>query len=348
MVLLCLSANVGAAGVADFADAEAVLRQAKVPGDGPALLAFFRQRTLTPTNQARLADLIKKLGHDDFATRLKAHRELLAAGPSALDLLRHAEKNPDPEIARRAQRIVAQLNAGDDLTLLAAAARVLGQRKPAGAVQGLLAYLPFVHNEDVEEAMFDALAAAGLSGGKADPPLTRALTAQNPALRSAAAFVLARLPRQRPAVRRLLSDSKVKVRFHAARALFLAGDHGAVGVLIGLLEKGPNAWAWKSEELLCRLLGHQEPPATLRTASKSERRECAAAWRKWWEDNERWANLARLPTVLPVRNLFLVCFNNEGLAEGEVTRPLRPRPSGSRVSSRVGRLLSVAFGRGED
>jgi hypothetical protein len=289
----------------ELAAAEEILREAKVATDSAALLEFFRQRTLPPADRAKLEALVRKLGDDDFETREKAYRDLVAAGRAALDMLRAAQKSPDAEIARRAESIVRKLDAGNDLALIAAAARVLGQRRPAGAVKVLLAYLPLVQDESVEEALFQALAAAGLHDGKADPALTDALTAKAPGLRAAAAFALARLPAQRDTVRRLLADTDVKVRFHAASALFLAEDRAAVPVLIEMLARAPETLAWKAEELLTRLLNDKEPPATL-NIDKAERTKCAAAWQAWWKDNQAKTDLAKLKAGTPYRHLVLI------------------------------------------
>ena len=46
--------------------AEQTLKGGAVPTDGPALLRFFRERTLTPAERSRLTDAVRRLGDDEF------------------------------------------------------------------------------------------------------------------------------------------------------------------------------------------------------------------------------------------------------------------------------------------
>src|SRR5262249_52014054 len=58
--------------------------------DGPALLAEFRKRTLTPEGQVKIETLIHNLGDEVFATREQAVTELVALGTLAVPFLREA------------------------------------------------------------------------------------------------------------------------------------------------------------------------------------------------------------------------------------------------------------------
>src|SRR5262249_2213446 len=55
---------------------EAVLKAAGLTSDGPALVRFFEQRTLTEADQARLAAEARGLGADSFRGRGRAMREV--------------------------------------------------------------------------------------------------------------------------------------------------------------------------------------------------------------------------------------------------------------------------------
>lgn len=57
----------------------------------------------------RIARLIKQLGHAEFAKREAANKELDAIGEPALDALRKATRDTDPEICRRAGKIVQSI-----------------------------------------------------------------------------------------------------------------------------------------------------------------------------------------------------------------------------------------------
>ena len=103
---------------------EKFLRDHQVSPDGPALLTFFRERTLNEDRKSRLADLIKKLGDDDYDVREKASADLVKAGRLAVPLLRPAVRDPDAEVARRATECLRAIEQGGDLLLTAVAARV--------------------------------------------------------------------------------------------------------------------------------------------------------------------------------------------------------------------------------
>src|SRR5438128_2701745 len=88
---------------------EAILRQAGVATDGPALLAFLKAQTPSADDQARLSAALGQLGHRSYALREKATRDLVAAGRPALAYLRPAVSDTDIEVARRAQRAIDEI-----------------------------------------------------------------------------------------------------------------------------------------------------------------------------------------------------------------------------------------------
>src|SRR4051812_2377579 len=63
---------------------------------------------LTPQQQ-KIADLIKQLGAEDFATRDAASNELLKIGPDALPALKEALKSDDPSIQSYAEYLVPRI-----------------------------------------------------------------------------------------------------------------------------------------------------------------------------------------------------------------------------------------------
>ena len=105
---LLLAAGSPAAPDEDGAD-EAALRSAGLRTDGAALLDFFRKRTPREADRARIAELVRQLGSDEFDLREKASQALVAQGAAARKALQGATGSGDPEVARRARDCLRQL-----------------------------------------------------------------------------------------------------------------------------------------------------------------------------------------------------------------------------------------------
>jgi hypothetical protein len=169
---------------------ERTLRAAKLGVDGPALLALLRKRIPTEAEQVKLKDLVLKLGHRSFGVRQRASAELKSWGLKAAPLLRQAARDPDHEVARRAKQALEALAHDPDAALVAAAARLLAQRRPPGAAAVLLDYFPWAPDEAVAREVQGALAAIVDAGGKNDSALLSALRDRDPQRRATAAAAL--------------------------------------------------------------------------------------------------------------------------------------------------------------
>src|SRR5262245_53452280 len=66
---------------------------------------------------AAIAKLVKQLGSSDFRAREAATKALTAIGFPALQALRKAAKGDDPEVARRATRLIESIEQGLDQLL---------------------------------------------------------------------------------------------------------------------------------------------------------------------------------------------------------------------------------------
>src|SRR5579884_1810547 len=166
------------------------LARAHIQTDDASLLNFFRQRTLTPDHAATLRLLVRQLGDRSFRKREQATAGLKAAGRAALSLVAPAMHDPDPEIAWRAQQCVRAIDSEAEIERILAVARLLARRKPGGAAEVVLAYLPFAQDERVEEELTQTVAAVAWSGDRAKPVVLRALTDAQPAKRAVAVQVL--------------------------------------------------------------------------------------------------------------------------------------------------------------
>jgi hypothetical protein len=295
LLLLGLFGAAPAADVGDAAADERMLREARIPTDGPGLLEFLRSRTVDATDEARLRVLVRQLGDDSFEKREQATAQLVAAGVRAKPFLEQAAHDSDLEVAHRARECRQRIEQGSTSVVLAAAVRTLARQRPAGAAQGLLNYLPSAEDQSVAEEVRVALAALAVRDGKAEPALLDALGDQVPVKRAAAAVALCRadLPAQLPAVRKLLRDPDPAVRLRVALALTARREKEAIPVLIALLDQPPSQEMGLVEDLLYRLAGDRAP-AVATGNDKESRARYRAAWEDWWKEHGARIDLARI------------------------------------------------------
>jgi hypothetical protein len=302
-LVLCLALPgqlVPGAGSESATADEQILRYARLATDGPSLLELFRKRTATEADRERVRALVRQLGSQAYLARGRASRELVELGTTAVPFLRQALQDPDLEIARRAEeclRLIEDKDLGPAIT--AAAARLVALRRPAGAAEVLLAYLPSADDELVAEEIRNTLAALAQADPRAEKALLTAVDDRAGVRRGAAADALGRSndPQRRAAVRKLLQDADLLVRFRTAVALTTAGDREGVPVLIDLLTQVPLAQAWQAEDLLYRLAESAAPPGAALGRDDASRRRCRDAWTAWWREEGPKVELARLDTA---------------------------------------------------
>ncbi len=292
--------------------------------DGPALQAMLRKRTLSNPEQENVKTWIRKLGDKSFSVREQAVSELVARGTMILPLLREALKDADLEVSRRAQRCVKRIEQEPANRLPAAAVRLLALRKPAGAIESLLAYLPFAEEETLVDEVQSAMAWLARKDGKPDPALVEALDNARPGVRKAAAAALAKGggPEARPAVRKLFADKDMTVRLRTALAL-APHDAEAIPVLIELIAHAQGEQSGQAHDFLCQLAGDKAPPHPEDTAEA--RKKCSADWTAWWKENSSKIDLTKLTS--PQSHLLgftVICEANTGQVV-EIGRDGKPR-----------------------
>jgi hypothetical protein len=273
---------------------EKILQEAGLSTEGPALLRFFQQRTLSAEERQQVEALIRQLGAPAFRLREQATASLIARGPAIAELLRQAQADPDLEISRRAERCLRAIQERDvSPAVPLAALRLLRQRRPAGAVETLLAFLPFADSENLADEVRQTLAAlARGADGQPHKALLAALRDPRPLLRWSAGEALARVAPA--AVRPLLQDKEPLVRARAALVLIPMGDRQAVAVLIQTLPELDVNQAWRAEDLLWRLADEQAPVALPTGTDDASRRRRRDAWLAWWQAHQDSVDLNRL------------------------------------------------------
>jgi hypothetical protein len=307
--LLVLTGIGGSAGAETDADEdEEALRAARLPADGPSLLAEFRKRTPDADTQSRIKALIAQLGSDSFTEREEASDELAGYGVEAAGLLRAAIRQGDLEIRWRARDALALIEHNElSPDVLIAALHVLGRRKPPRLTEVLLEYVPHASNADITEEVCLALASAALHDGEPDPRLMRALTAAAPIQRAIAGAALCRGGgrKQLPAVRRLLLDPDSDVRRRVALTLLEAREKAAVPALIDLLAELPLEQAEYVESMLLQVAGDTAPRGSLEAARGRFRN----AWADWWKQYGDEIDLAKIELAPKWRGYTLaVCM----------------------------------------
>jgi outer membrane protein assembly factor BamB len=317
--LLVAGSRVGAEGADDQ-----LLRNNRLPTDGPGLVEFFRQRAAGAGDVDRLKALIRQLGDDDFYVREDAARRLVSLGGRCKLSLRDAVNDPDVEVRVRARECLRQIDHGEGSAVMVAAVRVLARQHPEGAAAALLDYLPAAEDEAVAEQIRDALAqlAAGepktttATSSPTTSVLEAALKDPSAVKRASAAVALLRANphRQQQAARRLLTDPDVAVRAQVALALAVGGDRDAVPALIDLLAAPPAPETRLVPEVLYRLAGDKAPPAPAESAPADVLRKYREDWKTWWKNEGEKVDAARLGEVVKTAGHTLVLLLDDGKA----------------------------------
>lgn len=266
---------------------EQTVRAAGLSTDGTVLLHFFRQRATT-VDQEKVRELVRQLGDASPQKAERAMGELVAIGPAVVPLLRQAAREvDDAALSARARRCLGVLDGTNAGSLPAAVARLVAVRRPAGAAEVLLAYLPFADDAAVIEEVKLALAAVALREDKPEPALLAALADASPLRRAVAAEALcqAGVEEARPALRKLLSDPRPIVRLRTALALAGIREPQAITTLIALLGELPSDLGRQAEEYLVNLAGEQAPKVAL-GEEQATRAKCRDAWSAWWQATE--------------------------------------------------------------
>jgi HEAT repeat protein len=267
--------------------------------DGSALVDEFRTRTLDPSDRPKVAELIKKLGDGNYRVREKASQDLASMGAKVLADLRVAARDADSERSKRAEEAITRINSNDTKRVPMASARLVALRRPAGAAEAMLNYLPYADDDDgmIYEVKAALTTLALDPNGRPDPALLKALTDAHPARRMAAAEALAKGGglAVRGDVKKLLADTDPLVRQAAAAALVLSGERDAVPILIDVLGELSPTQIWPAQDVLHQLAG-EKAPTTLVGDKPDERKKYRDDWASWWKANAMSTDLAKLTT----------------------------------------------------
>jgi HEAT repeat protein len=302
--------------------------------DDKRLLDEVRKRTVTEALRQKCEELIKQLGDADFTVREKAQAEVKAMGSLIVPLLRNATRHADLEIRNRARDCLSVMERDKNLPLSPITPRLIALRKPAGAAETLLAYVPYADEETVLPEVQLALNAVAFKNGKPEPAVVCALSDAQAARRAAAAEALC-LGGDRahlPMLRKMLNDPEPSVRLKVALALAGAGQRDAVPTLLELLGELSSTEAEPAEEYLQRLAGDHAPTNLPSGDDNTARKKRQQAWAAWWKANGTRVQLVeRYPPAGAERYLghvLLVLTNNGEVLELDRDRKERWKLTG--------------------
>ncbi len=310
------------------ADDEALRKANLAPGDGPALVAYLKKRTISDAEQGKVKELIKQFSADNFDERLAASRELEKFGPAAIAPLKAAEKDTDPEVAYRASITLKRLEQIPHTAVAAAAIRRVIQLKPPGTAEALIGFLPLADGEAQANLIRDALRELAVSGGMAEPSLVAALT-DSSAVRRGAAYVALieggpaaeriRIPDAFPLVRDAVrKEQDPDARFRGLWTLLLTTrEKEFIPDLIALTPDVPHNRLRQIEELLLHVAG--EHPADGRFGkTPAEKGKAAEAWTTWWKAKGGSVDLVKFPFKPKLLGITEIIELDSRLGQGRV------------------------------
>jgi hypothetical protein len=321
LAFLALSSAIVAAQVppVSLSQDEQALKHAGIAFDSRSLLDYFRRLTPTAAEQATLNLRAQQLGSSIYAVRIKATDDLTRAGRPALPALRAMVKKADGEAVRRAQYCIQLIEQHTSESLSATASRVLAERRPDGAAEALLAYLPMVEQTWVEEEIRRSLKQLAAADAKARAALAAHLTDKQTKPRAAAAWILGASSdvETRRKVSPLLNDESAEVRFLTASSLLGAREAAAVPTLIALLTADAEL-AWHAEDLLFRLADDKGPAVWLGFSTDNNGIKVRDAWEAWWKENRARIDWSSLKLEDQALGLTLVVENQRPGGGGRV------------------------------
>jgi HEAT repeat protein len=290
-------------------------------GVEPARIAEdLKARTPSDEERDRIVELIGKLDDPSAEVREAASNDLINMGRKASSLLRRAVSRSHPRISVFAGKCLDAIEKDTPDPLPAAATRILALRRPEGTVAALIGYLPFAESDEAMSQIIDILSTIGINGGKADEALVNALGDKLADRRAAAAMALCKgkALAHLADVRKLLGDKDPMVQLRAGQGLASLGQKQAIPVLIGLFKDLPLEQCWEIEDYLAKVAGEKSPNEIV-TADATSRTKVIAAWNRWWKENEKGIDLARLDLHNRELGFYLIVENwNPARGRGRV------------------------------
>jgi hypothetical protein len=297
--------------------------------DGTKLIEYLKQRTLSDSEQGKIAGIIKRFGADDFDDRVRATEEIELYGPAAIGPLKTAERDGDPEIAYRAKAALNKMAKVPHSAVAAAIVRTILKLKPDGAAAALIGFLPLADDETIADSIREALIELAVKNGKAEPSLVSALSDRSVIRRSAAYMALIlggpsdgliRIKDAYPKVREaILKETDPEAKFTGLWVLLLTTRQKEVlPELIGLIPQVGRGRIWQLEDLLLQLAGsHPKDGRFLKSVESLNRTR--DVWLEWWKEKGNKVDFVKFefkPSFLGITDI--IEMDNRGFGLGRI------------------------------
>lgn len=244
---------------------EKTLADAGLKSDGNSLIQFLARRSEDKVDPIQIKELITKLGDDNFDIREQTSATLNAIGIAALQDLKTASKNPDVEISRRAKDCIQKIEEGSRKFVVAASIRLLGAKKPEGALTALINYSQFSELDQTTEDLIAAITATGSDNGSPSKIILEAIHGNKPLAKIICAEALANINPElfKKEAIALLNSDEPRVRYKIALAFGKLGDKRSIEPLVSSIS---SVSQWESsllDHLFRKLLPSNMPPVGL-------------------------------------------------------------------------------------
>jgi len=184
--------------------------------ENPGANCLAQQAPASPPGKAALQKLVQSLRRADFGEREEAQKRLVVAGEAAPEVLRQTAMNPDPEVRRRAEACIKEI---DNCLLIARLVFRLQAKTPAERVKALRGFLEF--GPTIIEG--------------AAPALIRLLEDPDPEVRAEAMIVIGYIgPAAKAAVPKILALAEAVIPSTSLPVLPILTEEQGISALAGV------------------------------------------------------------------------------------------------------------------
>jgi hypothetical protein len=316
------------ANAADLSPYEKMLEARSIKPEPENLVRFLRELHPDEDQRKLTAQLLVKLGSDQFSEREEATSRLLSLPALPIEALVAASKEGDFEVRWRAKNVLERGQA-ESSTILFAIFKTIEHKKAQGAVNELLRAMPLCQERHLRTAARDALVA--VAKPEDAERLRTSLKEKNADIRAAAAAALGAALKDKaaPDLHGLLDDPQEEVALAAARSAADLGDRKIFPTLLRLMNSEDVQVRVSSSSILRELTSQNFDFFAYDAPEK--RAAALAKWKEWIDTSGSTAAL-KFP-LDPLGSDMSFLNGNTLLAFGYQNKVIEYDPAGKEVWS---------------